>query len=53
MDPSLVVPTFRNPRTFPRTLSDPWGRGVTGTEYYLQDGMVREITRFQPIYHQT
>ena len=41
MDPSLVVPTFRNPRTFPHTLSDLWGMGVTGTKYYLQDGMVR------------
>ena len=41
MDPSLIVPTFRYPRTFARPLSNPWGIGTTGTSYEIKDGKVR------------
>lgn len=43
MDPSLLVPTFRYPRTFARPIEAPWGVGTTGTEYVVDphDGKVR------------
>lgn len=43
MDPSLIVPTFRYPRTFARPIQNPWGLGTTSTEYAVDphDGKVR------------